>query len=43
MQVDLDPDAIGANRPVDLGVVGDVAATAADVADAGEAEVRLPR
>jgi thiamine pyrophosphate-dependent acetolactate synthase large subunit-like protein len=31
LQVDLDPDAIGANRPVDLGVLGDVAATAADV------------
>ena len=30
VQVDLDPDAIGANRPVDLGVLGDVAATAAD-------------
>jgi len=27
-QVDDDPDAIGAHRPVDLGVVGDVAATA---------------
>jgi thiamine pyrophosphate-dependent acetolactate synthase large subunit-like protein len=31
VQVDLDPDAIGANRPVDLGVLGDVATTAADV------------
>ena len=31
VQVDLDADAIGANRPVDLGVLGDVAATAADV------------
>nr|WP_211176794.1 thiamine pyrophosphate-binding protein [Pseudonocardia acidicola] len=30
-QVDLDPDAIGGNRPVDLGVLGDVAATATDV------------
>jgi thiamine pyrophosphate-dependent acetolactate synthase large subunit-like protein len=30
VQVDLDPDAIAANRPVDLGVLGDVAATAAD-------------
>ena len=29
VQVDLDPDAIGANRPIDLGVLGDVAATAA--------------
>src|SRR5262249_32839678 len=28
IQVDLDPSAIGANRPADLGVVGDVAATA---------------
>ena len=34
VQVDLDPDAIGANRPVDLGVLGDVATTAADTADA---------
>jgi thiamine pyrophosphate-dependent acetolactate synthase large subunit-like protein len=31
VQVDLDADAIGAHRPVDLGVLGDVAATAADV------------
>ncbi|GAA3093588.1 thiamine pyrophosphate-binding protein [Pseudonocardia yunnanensis] len=31
VQVDLDADAIGANRPVDLGVLGDVGATAADV------------
>jgi thiamine pyrophosphate-dependent acetolactate synthase large subunit-like protein len=31
VQVDLDADAIGANRPVDLGVRGDVGATAADV------------
>jgi thiamine pyrophosphate-dependent acetolactate synthase large subunit-like protein len=30
-QVDLDPDAIGAHRPVDLGVLGDVARTAAVV------------
>jgi thiamine pyrophosphate-dependent acetolactate synthase large subunit-like protein len=28
VQVDLDTDAIGANRPVDLGIVGDAAATA---------------
>jgi thiamine pyrophosphate-dependent acetolactate synthase large subunit-like protein len=28
VQVDLEPDAIGANRPVTLGVLGDVAATA---------------
>jgi thiamine pyrophosphate-dependent acetolactate synthase large subunit-like protein len=34
VQVDLDADAIGANRPVHLGVLGDVAATAADVLDA---------
>ena len=31
VQVDLDPDAIGAHRPVDLGVLGDVATTASDV------------
>ena len=31
VQVDLDADAIGANRPVDLGVLGDVAETATDV------------
>jgi len=31
VQVDLDADAIGAHRPVDLGVLGDVAATAADL------------
>jgi thiamine pyrophosphate-dependent acetolactate synthase large subunit-like protein len=31
VQVDLDADAIGAHRPVDLGVLGDVALTAADV------------
>jgi thiamine pyrophosphate-dependent acetolactate synthase large subunit-like protein len=31
VQVDLDADAIAANRPVELGVLGDVAATAADV------------
>jgi thiamine pyrophosphate-dependent acetolactate synthase large subunit-like protein len=31
VQVDLDADAIGAHRPVDLGVLGDVAATATDV------------
>jgi thiamine pyrophosphate-dependent acetolactate synthase large subunit-like protein len=30
-QVDLDPDALGAHRRIDLGVVGDVAATARDV------------
>ena len=30
-QVDLDADAIGANRPVDLGVLGEAAATAVDV------------
>lgn len=32
VQVDLDADAIGAHRPVHLGVLGDVARTAADVA-----------
>ena len=32
MQVDLEADALGAHRPVDLGVVGDVAETAAAVA-----------
>jgi thiamine pyrophosphate-dependent acetolactate synthase large subunit-like protein len=31
VQVDLDADAIGAHRPVDLGVLGDVAATASDL------------
>jgi thiamine pyrophosphate-dependent acetolactate synthase large subunit-like protein len=31
VQVDLDVDALGAHRPVDLGVVGDVAATAGDL------------
>jgi thiamine pyrophosphate-dependent acetolactate synthase large subunit-like protein len=31
VQVDLDADAIGAHRPVHLGVLGDVAATASDV------------
>lgn len=30
VQVDVDVDAIGAHRPVDLGVLGDVAATAVD-------------
>ena len=34
VQVDVDPDAIGANRPVDLGVVGDVDLTAAAVTEA---------
>jgi thiamine pyrophosphate-dependent acetolactate synthase large subunit-like protein len=33
VQVDDDPAAIGAQRPVDLGVLGDVAATARDVAE----------
>jgi len=31
VQVDLDADAIGAHRPVDLGVLGDVGATASDL------------
>jgi thiamine pyrophosphate-dependent acetolactate synthase large subunit-like protein len=31
VQVDLDADALGAQRPVDLGLLGDVAATASDV------------
>ena len=31
VQVDLDADAIGAHRPVDLGVLGDVGATATDL------------
>jgi thiamine pyrophosphate-dependent acetolactate synthase large subunit-like protein len=31
VQVDLDADALGAHRPVDLGVLGDAGATAADV------------
>ncbi|NMO88376.1 thiamine pyrophosphate-binding protein [Actinomycetospora sp. TBRC 11914] len=34
VQVDDTPEALGANRPVALGVLGDVAATAADVLDA---------
>ncbi|GLW96804.1 thiamine pyrophosphate-binding protein [Microtetraspora sp. NBRC 16547] len=34
VQVDLDPDAVGAHRPVHLGVVGDVAETARAVAEA---------
>jgi thiamine pyrophosphate-dependent acetolactate synthase large subunit-like protein len=34
VQVDLEADAIGAHRPVDLGVVGDVAETATDVLQA---------
>ncbi|MGV9533903.1 thiamine pyrophosphate-binding protein [Streptosporangium sandarakinum] len=33
VQVDLDPEALGAHRPVDLGVTGDVARTARAVAD----------
>jgi acetolactate synthase-1/2/3 large subunit len=33
VQVDLDADALGAHRPVTLGIVGDVAATARAVAD----------
>ena len=44
-QVDLDVDALGAHRPVDLGVVGDVAATAADLlgAVARRAGYRTPQ
>ena len=38
IQVDLDPDALGANRPIDLGVLGDVAETAAAVDAALAAE-----
>jgi thiamine pyrophosphate-dependent acetolactate synthase large subunit-like protein len=38
VQVDLDADAIGAHRPVDLGVLGDVAATAVDVRAALDGE-----
>ncbi|MEJ2867757.1 thiamine pyrophosphate-binding protein [Actinomycetospora sp. OC33-EN08] len=34
VQVDDTPEALGANRPLALGVLGDVAATAADVLDA---------
>jgi thiamine pyrophosphate-dependent acetolactate synthase large subunit-like protein len=34
VQVDLDPDALGAHRPIDLGVVGDVALTADAVTEA---------
>ncbi len=36
VQVDLDADAVGAHRPVDLGVLGDVAATAVDLLAAVE-------
>jgi thiamine pyrophosphate-dependent acetolactate synthase large subunit-like protein len=36
VQVDLDPDAIGAHRPADLGVLGDVGLTASDVLAASE-------
>src|SRR6185437_936704 len=36
VQVDLDADAIGAHRPVDLGVLGDVAATATDLLTCAE-------
>ena len=42
VQVDLDPDAIGANRPVDLGLLGDVAATAAAAAAALDRAAGLP-
>ena len=42
VQVDLDADAIGAHRPVDLGVLGDVAATAADLLAAVVPAHRLP-
>ncbi|GEL24652.1 acetolactate synthase I/II/III large subunit [Pseudonocardia sulfidoxydans NBRC 16205] len=40
VQVDLDADALGAHRPVDLGILGDVAATAADVAVALDGDDR---
>lgn len=39
-QVDDDPGAIGSRRPVDVGVVGDVVATATALADALDAEPR---
>ena len=42
VQVDLDADAIGAHRPVDLGVLGDVAATATDLLAAVVPAHRLP-
>ena len=35
VQVDLDPEALGAHRPVDAAVVGDAAATARALLDAG--------
>ena len=35
VQVDLDPEALGAHRPVDVAVVGDAAATARALLDAG--------
>ncbi|MFF3664906.1 thiamine pyrophosphate-binding protein [Microtetraspora malaysiensis] len=34
VQVDIDPDALGAHRPVDLGVIGDAAETARAVTEA---------
>ncbi|GAB2492914.1 thiamine pyrophosphate-binding protein [Streptosporangium sandarakinum] len=43
VQVDLDPEALGAHRPVDLGVTGDVARTARAVADLlGDGTVARP-
>ncbi|MET9066921.1 thiamine pyrophosphate-binding protein [Streptosporangium sandarakinum] len=43
VQVDLDPDALGAHRPVGLGVTGDVARTARAVADLlGDGTVARP-
>ncbi len=38
-QVDVDPDAIGAHRPADLAVLGDVAVVANSVAEALQAEL----
>jgi thiamine pyrophosphate-dependent acetolactate synthase large subunit-like protein len=35
VQVDLDEESLGAHRPVDVGVIGDAAATARALADAG--------
>ncbi|HEU5470541.1 MAG TPA: thiamine pyrophosphate-binding protein [Actinophytocola sp.] len=40
-QVDLDPAALGAHRPVAIGVLGDVALTAADVLDSVVAGTRF--
>ncbi|GAA3806197.1 thiamine pyrophosphate-binding protein [Sphaerisporangium flaviroseum] len=42
VQVDDDPEALGAHRPIELGVLADVAATARAVMDLGEYGSRVP-